>query len=269
MIQSLAALLDMRGARAASDTAFQMAMELFEANPDLLARAVVEVTDEGMLDDADLLCVSLALAGRVRPTSAISGASWSRLHHDAPILAATLDADVADDAVAGRWKESLGWDGRTGWPEQGAPVDRVWLDKSVDELRQIRQFLDRTDNQPLAWGGLLDAMFQWLQARQAAGDGEIIRWSSSHGHLADGRARNLSAAHAHFLEALEPTDPVSSVIRRFPRDVLAAAIHLVSIPHSYRDALAALLEAATFAPALVVRSVVLALVLERGLPSPE
>jgi hypothetical protein len=269
LIQSLAALLDVHGAGAVADRAFDSASEILERDPGLLARSIVQAADEGLLDEEDVLRVTLALAGRVTAAPPPSDVAWSRLHRASPILATALDVGTDDVAVIARWEEELGWDGMSGWPERGAPVHRIWLEKTSDELRQIRQLLDVSATGPLSYGGMLAAMFEWLQSRQDNGDDRLTRWTSAYRCLADRRVHDLSPAHAQYLDAVTTKDPIASALGQFPRDVLAAAIHLVSIPRSAREALAALLDAATFAPALVIRSVVLALVLERGLPSPE
>jgi hypothetical protein len=70
--------------------------------------------------------------------------------------------------------------------------------------------------------------------------------------------------HAEFLAALRPTGCGHHRLALFPYELLGAAMRLVSIPSERECATAALLEASRFAPLLVVRSLLIAIVLDRG-----
>lgn len=257
--------------RAITDPRFGVAASVVSTAPALVAglRTLIE---QGDLEPADVLrLVVLLLPGLMgQRLTDVDDAELHRVHRIHPVLAAIVDPAYIDDLAAGaRWAEYMGWDPNAedssdAYPAKGGPAEGHWLQLSPERLRTIALSLDLTDQQPLAGGGFIKAMLEWLTSLAQETDATTSKWVERYRPLNDRRVSNLSEMHAAFLDAVKPQGVGFPPVARFPYDLLAAAIQLVSIGSSRAQATAALLDAATIAPALTIRSLLVAIVLDRG-----
>lgn len=270
-LMTLSGLADEFRHKAPNDPRFEVAAGVVSTAPALVAGMRLLV-DSGALDTdrvTQLLVLLIPELKHQRLTD-LDEVEAHRLHRLHPVLAGLLDPAYVDDLSAGaRWAEYLGWDPNidnpaNAYPAKGGAVDAHWLQLPPERLRAISLSLDLTDQQPLAAGGFIKAMLDWLSSLAAETDAVTTTWVERYRSLNDRRVAQLSDMHAAFLDAVKPKGVGVPTVARFPYDLLAAAIQLVSIGSSRSQATAALLDAATIAPALTIRSLLVAIVLERG-----
>jgi hypothetical protein len=258
-------LVEAEGARASEMPEYDVALAVL-CDPVALLRGAEQAIEFGLVADNALLQVLITLLPDLLTMHHHDpDVDPHRAHRSHPVLGLLLDP-AADAVAAARWAEHLGVDPlsddpRTSMPARGAEVGDYWLSFSVDRLREIGLSLDLSDQQPLATGGFIKAMLQWLSLERQADHTGTTDWVNEHRKLNDIRVRKLSPLHDQYLESVKPIGLDRPTITRFPFDLLAAAIQLVSIRSSRRAATRALLEASELAPMLTVRSVLVALFL--------
>jgi hypothetical protein len=268
-VMTLRQLIEQDGARAFESPAYPVVLAVL-SEPTALVAGVNRVLVHGGLSDIELQQLLITLAPDVdRSAVEADVVDLHRAHRLHPLLGMLLDpANASDLANGARWMEHLGIDLSSteeglSRPAMGAEVGDFWLTFGVDRLRAIELSLDLSDQQPLAGGGFIRAMLQWLRREQANDQTTTAMWVNAHRKLNDSRVGKLSALHHLYLEAVKPQGLGRPAIVRLPYDLLAAAIQLVSIRSSRRSATAALLEASEIAPLLTTRSVLVALYLDR------
>jgi hypothetical protein len=270
-LMTLDSLLEEFGHKALEDPRFRVAAAAV-GSATALAAGARALADRGALDHDGLTKVLVALIPGAKHEQLVGQdeVSLDRLHRLHPVLAGILDPAYIDDLAAGaRWAEYLGWDPNdddpaNAYPAKGGAANATWLGLSTDRVRAIGHSLDLTDQQPLAAGGFIKAMLDWLATLEGEPDARTSSWVERFRPLNDRRVGQLSSMHLAFLEALKPTGVGVPTVARFPYDLLAAAFQLVSIGSSRSQATAALLAANAIAPALTVRSLLVAIVLDRG-----
>lgn len=270
-LMALVGLMDEFGVKAIADPRFRVVVGVV-SSPSALVAGARWLVDNGDLDSDGLTRLLVTLIPDIKTVRLIDidDVEAHRLHRLHPLLAGMLDPAYIDDLAAGaRWAEYLGWDPnndepRQAYPAKGGAASAQWLQLPVDRVRTIGLSLDLTDQQPLAAGGFIRAMLDWLCSLAEESDTATTNWVGRHRSLNDRRVAQLSEMHAAFLDALKPTGVGAPTAARFPYDLLAAAIQLVSISSSRQQATAALLDAVAIAPALTIRSLLVAIVLDRG-----
>lgn len=252
--------------RTLGDRRYQRLRELLLQTPDLLARAVPEHLARPGRDEIDAARLSIALACDAFdcPFEEATDSERRRLYRSAPILAAAADSWTADRDAADRWADQFGWDPTGGLPEEGVGIDDlvVLMNKSPHSLHAIREALEIDDTRPLTESGFRAAMFSWLASSFLEEHRPTRQWQGAYGRLNDARIR-LDGRVRPYLEALTPSGKVAGGAR-FPADVLAAALHLIRFGGERDAATVALWKAYVIAPALVERSILLAIALNRS-----
>ena len=116
-----------------------------------------------------------------------------------------LDPAPVDDEEAGdRWAEHLGWNPTDQtFPWRGMKADDIWFGLSNERVREIASMVAVTDTEPLAEGGFIAAMFEWLLGLPEHQE-SCRRWIDRY-RRNDRRASGLSEMHAEFLAAVKPT----------------------------------------------------------------
>jgi hypothetical protein len=274
VVESLLALLDEWQAEALGRPVYQAVSELAFAEPELLARWLIQnaasrMTREQLLRLAiatlpDILdCLFEALEQReldnLWSVSAVFGAAFAPYH-------------AGDAAVAACWQYFTGWSPAMAQdddlqpeesdrlPSRGGGIDQTFVALPPARLRELATMLRPDEVKPLRWIGYLEGAFEVL--RETWADRDILeRWRSAHSRLNDRRAR-LEPVHGTYLDRLEP-GPDTPGWCRFPQDLLACSFHLVSFSGERKAATSALWAACRFTPTLTERSLLVAVALHR------
>lgn len=176
-----------------------------------------------------------------------------------PVLAARIDLgpEPSPDASS-RIEEALAWapEHGTGALFTGDPVDQTIAGRPLEMLTMIRDAIDLVPKSILDADTLVAANFEWLiAARQGSNvvEQSCNRWS--HVPFTIGELSSEMERHLARRQAPRGTEGWAS----FPKVTLLAALALIGTSdHNARDFL---LQAADFAPKLVARDLVLAIVL--------
>lgn len=253
---------------------------LFE-EPELLARGLPQLVRQLNLGPADTRALSIFLLRDAIHLPAKHLCAFDRLcliRQDLVISTAFDSLPSNDEEHREQWRSHLGWPQEgIGEPiPAGKPVSLALLRVTPDRLQgSLERLAENTAGtpkdsaSPLTWGGHQRAMLLWLRDSHASGHQETLAWASRWAKLNDRSVRRLSEDHELQLKALQPPDLVRSedryklAIARFPADLLAAAIHVCSFSPQVDGGTQALLEALPFAPDLVTRSCLVAIVLHK------
>jgi hypothetical protein len=177
---------------------------------------------------------------------------------------------IGNPESAARWEYFTGWrpfatggpdddpSQEDGLPSRCGPIDQTVAQLDPDRLEGLAAVVKPAEVRPLLWGGYLDAAFALL--RETWPTRELVsQWRSANAHLNDQRVRAEPLCE-HYLQALASPESAPAWCR-FPQDVLAAAIHVTRRIGERAPARVALAGAAVIAPALVERSLLLAIAL--------
>lgn len=194
------------------------------------------------------------------PSSELNDRQRSDLWETNRVLAAALDRpDIADVAAVRRWIHHTGWGPRHGWPYPGRgygdPIARMPAARLGEKAASSRA----KSTKLLLHGGFDLANIQWLSATHDARD-LVKEWIHEHrkAWLLPSRPPRLPQVSVAAVESLR--SDADDTVLRFPRDVTAAAMQFVLFGGNEEAARAALIDAAYFAPMLVERQLVLAII---------
>lgn len=244
-----------------SVTVSQLRAALFE-EPDHIPAAVDQLVSEGRLSAKDALRLSiLTLTDALDcPLGDADPTARGRLHRDAPVLAAALDGWPLDEAGVERWKRYVGWCPTDGPPFAGGPAMAFMLAWKPHRILALRDVLGPAEGGGLDDRAFVGAMLEWL-FNESPDYIRTEKWQNAHNTLNDRRVRQ-DPQQAAFLAALKAEAAPNAA--KFPPTVLAAAFHAVSFGGQNLKASRALREAVEFAPSLVRRSLLVAIVAHRG-----
>lgn len=233
-----------------------------------LPAVVDELAGDDELGPAELLRLTVMVAGRVPPRQhstghgGLAGAGIRSLWQLATALAALIELDIGGDGDSANPAEFLGWtpeDGIDALPP-APPVDQVWLGMDLAQLEGIEKHLQQElFPKPLAKGGAVEPRFEWLRADKVAGGGLVSQWMSAHHRLRQRPAPTSEAIRA----ALNGrgVDAHTESWGAFPQVTLTAALHIFGDTNSAVLAERALIAALEFAPLQVQRDLIVARIL--------
>lgn len=246
-----------------SPTIKQLRAALFE-EPDYIPPAIDRLVSEGRLSSMDALRLAiLTLTDSLDcPLQEVDATTRARLHRDAPILGAALDGWPLDDAGIERWERYVGWspcpDGPP--PFLGGPIQSFMLEWKRDRILALKNELSPGLAGGLASERFTGAMLEWL-SNESPSFTRTLPWRNAHNTLYD-RLVKQDPLQAKYLAALDAGAAPNAA--KFPPTLLAAAFQAVSFSGQNLKATRALLEAVEFAPSLVQRSLLVAIVHHRG-----
>ena len=266
LITAFTSVLDPPTKRTFTEHRFRQLKELLFQVPDLLARAVPDFLADSRRDETDAAQLSIALACDAFdcPLENATDAERRRLYRSAPILAAAADSWISNTNAADRWADHFGWDPRGAPPESGEGIDSlvVLMNRSAADLQAIREILEIDEIRLLTATGLQAAMFSWLVSSYLDGFRLTREWQGAYGRLNDTRLRR-DDRFTGYLDALTPSGKAPGAAR-FPADLQAAAFHMIRFGGERDAATLALWKAHPIAPALVERSILLAIAINRS-----
>lgn len=263
LVLALVDLLEAGGWRTLDSLVVKRLREVLFEDPDHIPGVIDQLVSDGRLSADTVLQLSiLTLTDALDcPLVDVDGAARARLFRDAPVLAMALDKWLPDEAGMERWRRYLGWaPPDTSGPSAGGPVQPFMLEWKRSRIVALRDALDPSEQGGLDHDGFVIAMLEWL-ANESPSFSSTSHWCNAHHGLNDRRVRQ-DPEQAKYLASLDAgTAPHSA---RFPQFLLAAAFHAVSYGSQSVKACRALLEAVRFAPALVRRSLLIAILSHRG-----
>lgn len=263
LVMALVDLLESGGWRTLESLVVKRLREVLFADPDHIPGAIDQLVSDGQLSADTVLQVSiLTLTDALDcPLDDVDAAARTRLFRDAPVLAVALDKWLPDEAGAERWRRYLGWaPADESGPSAGGPVRPFMLEWKRGRILALRDALDPSDQGGLDYDGFVIAVLEWL-ANESPGFSSTNPWCNAHHKLNDRWIRQ-DADKVKYLDSLDAG--VAPHSARFPQFILAAAFHAVSYDGQSVKGCRALLEAVKFAPALVRRSLLIAILSHRG-----
>lgn len=231
-------------------------------NPTRLVEAIVAIHQSGRLGErtARLAVLQLITGACDVPLSdqSLSDRLGTDLWEISPVLAAAVDRPIAESSKS-RWEKHLGWIPSDGPIFPGAVLDEQHLTRSIESLRQTHTKFVNSRVTLLQKPGYVEAMLRWLLV--SAGDySSTQHWQEKQKTLL---GLTIDPWPTEARHAYEMMSRVDNPLLRLPADLLAISLQLVCFTNTDRlDPLArtALTEAFEFAPRLVERQLVVALV---------
>ena len=231
-------------------------------DPARLVEAIVAKHQTGRLGERTARLAVLQLITGACDVPLAEGSLSDRLGTDlwevSPVLAAAVDRPTTDSSIA-RWKRHLGWTPADGPIFPGKLLDESVLTRSVESLRNVHTRCVNSGTKLLQSSGFREAVIRWLLV--SAGDFSPTR------HWQERQKTLLSLPKNRWPTDARQTHAAlsrgSNPLLRLPADLLAISLQLVCFTDSDRldpFARTALTEAFEFAPRLVERQLVLALV---------
>ena len=235
---------------------------LLGKHPLQTAIALVDCAESGRVTSRSALSLSVEMVWALRRNDAvetppaISRALWAV----SPAIAAALElADAKDVERSARLFEFTGWNPQESEPiPTGEPVTQVYLGMGADQMATFRSHLDLIPDQILGIDELVAAHLEWLLAEKLH-PGLAQRWWADHKGLERHPLDLWPVAVEHLGSRRPPTG--TEQWAAIPRITLLAAFMVILDVPAFPEAARALHEAATFAPRLVMRDLVLAQVL--------
>lgn len=226
------------------------------------ASRIVEATHANRLGAEARVRVGIEVARTAVdcPSAELDDRQRSDLWETNRVLAAALDRPDLDDAGAlRRWVHHTGWSPKQGWPYPGRGYGDPIAGMSHARLSEKAASSRAQSTKLLLRGGFDLANIEWLSITHDARD-LVKDWIHGHrkGWLLPTGRRRFPSVSVDAVEALQ-SDAEDTVLR-FPRYLTAAAMQFVLFGGNEEAARVALIDAAYFAPMLVERQLVLAII---------
>lgn len=239
--------------------------ELLFDDPDAGVAGILECARTWQGSERALRILEIALLDDALtvPARSIPEQRWAELAERFPLLWATMRSDAS---VRG-WHAVTGWSSSEGTPpEAGVGVHESMVrrpalanDEAIARLLENTRGTARDPALPLSFGRQQQGVFEWLRDQSVVDHSDTVRWQQAYSDLNDSSVKRLSPRAARAIDRLlegsaRAVDPAKARLCRFPADLIACAVHVVYATAAKDEALAALVEAACFAPALAGRA---------------
>jgi hypothetical protein len=275
---AISAIIDDRREGASSHPVARELFSIISAFPEVLLSSLDDISRVGTNEDVTRFIIAILpdLLGREGPT--ISSEVHERLWRLSMLAGAATDVTFGlSPEIDDRWERYTGWspamgqsdsseaedasDGVQDLPFLGSPIDRFLTTRPAEQLDDIIDVLLgrlRMDQMLILQADAFQQFGLRLLKTVSSEDAELLaNWRSRYGRLNDLRARSNELLEA----ALEAVAPIKEAPAwtGFLQDLLAASIHLITIPDSRPTATMALSDALPISSALVVRNLLLAI----------
>jgi|GEM_PF-2263660 len=239
------------------------AVEACFARPALIYRALLSDTEERLRRSESLrvkFVLRMLQGGAVDcpPRDAMTILEYGDLWDFSPILAAAADHKNGD-LTLGRWGKRTGWLPSEKLPFPGKRYSSAYADASVEKLGAARSRFLEGPVTLLGERGFGVAMIDFLATLPPGEqrESELMSWRRRHSSVLRPGRKDFPAS---IIEVATDYGKAAEPEIRFPGDLFMAGANLVCFCGNQIAALRALMEAADFAPALVQRQVLVALV---------